>query len=680
MKLWSTGRLLMMLLLPAVCFSEVCAQQNKELKEVTVTGATAERRLDMLLIYPLASLKEQSADAADLIARMELPGLYLDRRNDKLASVRKGGIIYRINGAPASEQEFQAVDPMRVKRVEYHDNPDLRFKGAAAVVDIYVSRPPVGLNGNIFGMQGVVNRNKGSYNGSLKVNSGKSEWTMGARYEYGRFSRYSSESHTRFTMDDGSTLDRFSEQYPNKFKEDYVTSYASYSYMKDKSLVLVKGGLGYYGSPETDVRGVQRYGSRAEECYRSYKSSKDMRPSLDVYFQHETENKNMIMVDIVYEYMDVSSDYTAEYEQSGRVITDITGKKHSAGAQVETALRLGKGRLSAGIKENFQKASNDYSGSIYSRNRQTLSESSIYAQWNGAIGKLDYSAGAKGMMRLFDNSGERNRELSLQPQARTRYNLTTRMSIALDANIDVRNPLLGSSGNSIVKENELNYRAGNSMLDPQQSYGGRLSAMYYSGQCYSEIEIGADYINNPLMNDVIREENRFITMMVNGTCATRFSVSYAGRIRMFNRLSLSPRIGYDHYDYNLGGLHRKCAGWSVKGSVSWNLNPFTLSLDYFGRSKRLSGGLSQNRSISYLIASAGWSRNGLRLGITFELPLNSFSQSVIQTPVMSQITNSWQGGKRPVITARAGWSFSVNQRNSHPDKRLYHSDMDNGIL
>ena len=55
-----------------------------------------------------------------------------------------GEIQYRINGVKAEVQEIVALMPTEIIRIEYHDNPGLRYGNAEVVLDYIVRRPDTG--------------------------------------------------------------------------------------------------------------------------------------------------------------------------------------------------------------------------------------------------------------------------------------------------------------------------------------------------------------------------------------------------------------------------------------------------------------------------------------------------------------------------------------------------------
>ena len=106
----------------------VNAQEEKtiDLDEVTIQASSIIRKKDRQLIFPSKDQVRRSMDGLDLTRRMSLPRLWVDP-NTKSISMANGNVQLRINGVLASSLEVAALSPEDIKRVEYHDNPGLRF-------------------------------------------------------------------------------------------------------------------------------------------------------------------------------------------------------------------------------------------------------------------------------------------------------------------------------------------------------------------------------------------------------------------------------------------------------------------------------------------------------------------------------------------------------------------------
>ena len=132
----------------------ICLEDRDELLgEVTVTAKQVIREFDRQVIFPGKQEKEISANGVDLIDRLYLDKVYINKTDNSINSLKGGKVQLRINGAPADETDFMNIDPKLVTRVEYHDRPSLRYGDTPAVIDFYVKRFETGGRGNLYLMR-----------------------------------------------------------------------------------------------------------------------------------------------------------------------------------------------------------------------------------------------------------------------------------------------------------------------------------------------------------------------------------------------------------------------------------------------------------------------------------------------------------------------------------------------
>ena len=98
---------------------------------------------DRDLFIPSAEAVKQSNNGLSLLQNIQIPTLVV---NTVLESVSNpsGDVQLRINGREASINEVKALLPESIVRVEYHENPGLRYNDANAVLDFIVRNPTVG--------------------------------------------------------------------------------------------------------------------------------------------------------------------------------------------------------------------------------------------------------------------------------------------------------------------------------------------------------------------------------------------------------------------------------------------------------------------------------------------------------------------------------------------------------
>lgn len=142
---------------------------------VTVSASSQISRADRKLVFPSERQMKVSTNGVNLLQQMMLPRIQVNPMDNSIGLLGGGELQLRINGAKAEIEEIKALQPSDIIRIEYHDNPGLRYGNAEVVLDYIVRRPDTGGNFGVDLSQGV-NAMWGEYNVFGKVNHKKSEF------------------------------------------------------------------------------------------------------------------------------------------------------------------------------------------------------------------------------------------------------------------------------------------------------------------------------------------------------------------------------------------------------------------------------------------------------------------------------------------------------------------------
>ena len=153
------------------------------LEEVKVSGQAIVHKIDRQMIMQTDSQKKYANNGIDLLQRMQITGLTVHPLNKTVSNTLGENVQLRINGVEVSKEEIQSIRPADIIRIEYHDNPSLRYAGAAGVLDYIVKRREHGgyLSTNI--EQGVNRVGYGNYNLSGKYYYNRSSFSIAASME-----------------------------------------------------------------------------------------------------------------------------------------------------------------------------------------------------------------------------------------------------------------------------------------------------------------------------------------------------------------------------------------------------------------------------------------------------------------------------------------------------------------
>ena len=180
-----------------------------ELDEVTIEASAWVRKADRNLLFPNAQQIKQSKNGLQLLQKLQIPGIVINPTDNSISLTDKSELSLRINGRPVTEKEIQGISPEQIIRVEYIDNPGIRYGEAGAVLDFIIKTPTSG--GSFMGnFTPSLNRGWGQYWTSVKVNTGKSEFSYSGWFAP-RWNLEMGRSNTeRYELADGSRYVRLS--------------------------------------------------------------------------------------------------------------------------------------------------------------------------------------------------------------------------------------------------------------------------------------------------------------------------------------------------------------------------------------------------------------------------------------------------------------------------------------
>lgn len=114
----------------------VLEPESKQLNDVTVTANNVIQKVDRQIIIPNLLQQKTSSNGLSLLQHLQLSRISVNTLDSKVTTTMGDAVELRINGVKAEIQEVKALLPADVLKIEYHDNPGLRYGNVAAVIDI----------------------------------------------------------------------------------------------------------------------------------------------------------------------------------------------------------------------------------------------------------------------------------------------------------------------------------------------------------------------------------------------------------------------------------------------------------------------------------------------------------------------------------------------------------------
>ena len=179
------------------------------LSGVTVKGMRVINKVDRQVLLPTSKMKKLSSNGYDLLNKMTLNGIITDPAKQEIKSLKGRSVQVRINDVKANQQDITALRPDEVVRVEYIDNPGVRYSDGSldAVINFVVKRRYTGYVGGLGTMQAFTTGFNNS-NAYFKYNYKKSEFSIYYDFSYRGYDERKADSEDTYFFPDGTQRQR----------------------------------------------------------------------------------------------------------------------------------------------------------------------------------------------------------------------------------------------------------------------------------------------------------------------------------------------------------------------------------------------------------------------------------------------------------------------------------------
>lgn len=449
-----------------------------ELEEIVIEAPKVIRKADMDVYHPSRSAMENSKNGMQLLNNLMIPSLSV---SEALGTVKTAGqsVQLRVNGREATVDQVKALLPETVKRVEWIDNPGLRYGGANYVLNFIVSNPTAG---GSFQAQArpALNMAWGEYMADVKLNNGRSQWEAFGNFKLTENLKIYRNYRETFTFPDGSSLTR--KETPRKGELDNSMPYyfVSYNYIKPDTTVFtaqianrqhignktVYNGIMSFSNGDSDVALTESFGDKGNY------------PSLSLYLQQNFARRQMLVVDF-----DASlyfgrswSDYIERIPGADTGLTDIhtniKDRNQAYAIEADYIKNWRDARFTAGVSYKANRNRSQYEnleGRIFHQRQDRLY---FFAEYFHRFGKWSVTAGMGAQYTdfLFKESNRGNHSWSPRPQATVTYSLNQNHNFRLNFTSWQSAPSIAETNVVPQQLDGFQWRVGNQNLKTADSY------------------------------------------------------------------------------------------------------------------------------------------------------------------------------------------------------------------
>ena len=460
------------------------------LSDVVVKAARVIHKVDRDIILPTAKIKENSSNGYDLLRKLHLPNLKVNEAQQSISSYL-GGVQVRINDIKATVQDVLALQPNEVTRIEYIDNPGVRYGDAslAVVINYIVKKRYVGYVGGVNTTQALWERFNNSY-AFFRYNYKKSEFGLSYGLNYRWYDKRRKDSHSVYLQPDG--LERTVDYVGQDAEMTYNSHNLQLSYnLSDpgKYSLNVRFGLDWMNSPYNKKLQKVFETGRQDLLLFTNDFGHVRNPVLDIYYSLNLPKKQSLVINVVGTHLGSDNihrqnEYVLQNDVDETLSSsplhdygyEANGSKYSLITEAIYTKLLNKVlSFSGGTNYAVSRTDNKYTGS---QNVTTVLNSNnvyLFSQLDGRLSKIanfQLGLGANYISIVQGNVGFH--KWTFRPKLTLASNSIKNFRIRLTGSINPQVPSLSQLSEVRQQGSTMQADDGNSTLKATSTYNGTL--------------------------------------------------------------------------------------------------------------------------------------------------------------------------------------------------------------
>lgn len=672
------------------------------LGEVTVNGMRVINKVDRQVLLPTSTMKKHSSNGYDLLNKMTLNGIITNPERQEIRSLRGGGVQVRINDIKANQQDITALRPDEVVRVEYIDNPGVRYSDGSidAVINFVVKRRYAGYVGGLGTMQAFTTGFNNS-NAYFKYNYKKSEFCIYYNFSYRGYDERKVDSENTYFFPDGTQRQRQYFGYNTDFM--YTTNTVQLGYnLAEPDKYTLNVSL-YYNQNNTPKYGYNQLAKETSmpDLYIYNKKSKKMYiPSLDIYWSLNLPKKQNITANVVgtyigTDYNNLSRNYlfsqSPEQSMQADPVNDYsystTGRKYSLISEAIYTKNFNMEVFSAGGEYTVSHTDNAYKGAVNTDAVLNSNNLYLFAQLQGKLGVFNYQVGL-GANYLAIHQGDIGfNKWTLRPQLSLSTKITDNLFVRYSGRMSQLSPSLSQLSDVRNQSDELNASDGNTGLKPYTGYSNSLTVSWtrplFNFQLYGSWYYAPDIIMTSYIPE-LQDDGTYllISKPENQKSFSRKSLAAYFTLHAIRDI-LDISLYGDYSNYSSRGLaySHNYDAWRWGGSANlmlgrWNVSAsfYTAPKSYFAESMG-KGENQSNLSVSYKYKDLKVGLGVLLLGY----PQGYDYVGKTDSKYLQSTSHTYIKDNGNMVYFTLSYNFSHGRKYQTERKKLHNSDNDNGI-
>jgi len=670
-------------------------EASTELGEVVVEGDAVIQKVDRQILLPNKEQLGASSDGMSLLQNLQIPRIVVNPVENSVKTLANQEVQLRINGIEASNSEVMAINPKDVIRIEYHDQPGVRYNGAAAVINYIVKHRDTGGNLMLNASNGVTMPGWGEYHLSGKVNFGKSSFSLMTHYSprdiY--WTRTNAETYNFST----GTIENREVGEPTRFKMNPVNIGLTYNWTngeKNMLQIALRDFMNFTPHSKTN-RDSYLYQGTDSFAIHDHESTQSISPSLDIYYEHNLPNDHHLYFDVVGTYINSSNDRRFEQTPLGETVADTTdvtsrvrGNKYSLIGEAIYEKDWENIGLTVGVRHNQQWVENTYLGSADATVNMMTAETYAFAEVQQRIKQFSYAVGIGAMHTYIEQAGQKQSNWIARPQLTMSYDFGKGVFWKYKGYVSGYQPSLSAMSDVAQQIDKYQIRQGNPNLKPVMFVANEMQLSWQSKHVNLNLWANYSYDHKPIMDETFEQlidgQSYAVRTYANHRGFHRLQVAPSVQVRLLNNSLIFTVAPFANYYVSLGNSYtHKHFNPGVRASIMGMYKGWHFFGEVTTRYNNLWGETLEYGEFYHHI---GLGYNADKWGFRAML-MNPFSVKgySIETKDLSALAPNTQHAEMRDFRQMLILNFHCNldfgsRASTRENKRINNEDKENGIL
>ncbi len=663
------------------------------LKSVEVSGKSVVNQADKQLYFVNNEQRKLSSNGINLIKQMNIPKLFFDPVKNAITSVDNKSVQLRINDVPAENQDIIAIQPKDIIRVEYIDNPGLRYgTDVGYVLNFIVEKRSSGGSAGV-DLNNSVNRIFGRNNVNVKLNTNKSEFSAGYNINYlnlGGLKRINVETF-RFDND----LERIREEIgiPSSLKEVYNNATLNYNYTEpDKRTINARIRYFGNGTPSNMSFVSQSFWRDAPETLIDMKdmnTSQTHAPSVNLYYLEKLPKDQTLIFDMYYTKRLSTEERTYSEKQNDIYLTDIhsniKGDRDTYIGEMMYEKKFKTTKLTVGFRHQQSFTTNTYYGDIDVKTNMVEAVSYLYSEFSGKLDKLNYTLGL-GVSRsnIIQKNGTDKllTDVFFRPRINLNYKINDLSNLRLRTWMYNETPSLSQLSNVCQAIDALQMQCGNPDLEAWISTFSEIS-YNYNAKIF-DLNASASYWSrhNPVMEETRRENGQFIRTYDNQQFWSRFRPEISLGLRPWKDYLILKVSGGLNQFLSVGNTYRHTfSSFYHTEQVTFNYKKMSLSFINYVNPYWFFGETAEAEESLHLLDFT-YSTEKFSVGAMMFSPFTkTYKRNSQNFSEFAPREHEWYSNKiQGLVMLKFAYNLRWGEASKASSKRINNEDSDSGIL